>query len=292
MSRIRVACVWCHIVHERFASQAKSKHIFCNKTCQSAYELHQNRLKRHKVCKHCNAEYCDVTKRNLHNTCDIVCQKASMTRTRHKNGTYGWSEEQKEKARVSVKATYASRDVFGPELRKKFSETMKKTWRDGKIDTNKHWTKTTEGKAHLSKLSKGVKRGPQPKMSLGAQRRVRTKRETMYTSAKGGHREDLNMYFRSMWEANFARILNFKNLKWEYEKKSFQLEPSFSYTPDFYVVEEDVFYELKGRMDDKSKRQLELMAKVFPNVTVHVIDGAKYAELRVQFKHLVDWEGK
>ncbi len=249
-------------------------------------------VRREKTCMECGCVFTDVTKRNLRSTCDIVCQNASMTRTRHKNGTYGRSEEQKEKARVSVKATYASRDVFGPELRKKFSETMKKTWRDGKIDTTKHWTKTPEGKVHLSRLLKGVKHGPHPGKSLAAQRRVRTKRETLYTSAKGGHRQDLNMYFRSMWEANFARILNFKKLKWEYETKSFQLEPSFSYTPDFYVVEEDAFYELKGRMDEKSKRQLELMAKVFPNVTVHVVDGAKYAELRVQFKHLVAWEGK
>ena len=65
-----------------------------------------------------------------------------------------------------------------------------------------------------------------------------------------------------------------------------------SYTPDFYVHDENVYYELKGRMDEKSMTQLQLMKVVHPDIKLEVIDGAKYQALRVQFKDQVAWEGK
>lgn len=34
------------------------------------------------------------------------------------------------------------------------------------------------------------------------------------------------------------------------------------------------------------------MTVKFLNVKVHVIDGAKYDELRLGFKNLIPWEGK
>lgn len=129
-------------------------------------------------------------------------------------------------------------------------------------------------------------------MSIAAQNRLRTKRETLYTSAKGGFREDLNCYFRSMWEANFARVLTLQGKSWKYECQTFQLSESFSYTPDFFVEDENVFYEIKGRLDEKSKRQLEIMRERFPDVVVKLIDSEKYSEIRLRFKSQVNWEGK
>lgn len=293
MSRVLVTCSWCHIVHERFVSQAKAKHLFCNRTCKHAYELRRNRLKRHKKCRFCDVEYCDITKRNVGHTCSGECDVKLMVATRTANGTWIQSEEQKRaKSDAMIEAYASGRRVTTDKERAVYSETMKRTWREGRIDTSKHWTKTPEGKAHLSKLGKGRKLGPQPNMSLGAQRRVRTKRETLYTSAIGGTRADLGAYFRSNWEANFARVLNYQGKRWEYEPKTFQLEPSFSYTPDFYVIDENVFYEIKGRMDDRARRQLSLMSQVHPDIVLRVIESAQYDLLRVQYKHLVAWEGK
>ena len=43
-----------------------------------------------------------------------------------------------------------------------------------------------------------------------------------YSRCRGGKRSDLNnQYFRSSWEANIARILNFLNIRWIYEYKRF-----------------------------------------------------------------------
>lgn len=259
------------------------------KSIGALYALDYER--RTKTCVHCFTTFCDVTKRNLRHTCSDVCDSASMVAKRRLRGNFAQTEEQMEKKRFSCKATYASRNVFGPELRQKFSETMKRTWREGKIDAANHWSKTSEGRARISARVKGRKLGPQPKMSEAAQRRLRNKRETLYTSAHGGHRNDLNMYFRSNWEANFARVLNLQGRSWEYESRSFQLAESLSYTPDFLC--DGVFYEVKGRMDEKSKRQLDLMKERYPDVIIEVIDGDKYADLRVRYKtHIPLWEGK
>lgn len=94
-------------------------------------------------------------------------------------------------------------------------------------------------------------------------------------------------YFRSCWEANFARILNLQGKHRSYESRTFQLEPSLSYTPDFYVEDDDIFYELKDHLDEKSKRQLDLIRATFPEVTVYLIDGVKYAELRLEYRDKV-----
>ena len=71
-----------------------------------------------------------------------------------------------------------------------------------------------------------------------------------YTRTKYGVREDLKCYFRSAWEANVARLLNYLNVRWEYEKYTFKLvypngERHF-YTPDFFLPELNLFIEVKG----------------------------------------------
>lgn len=84
---------------------------------------YERRLKR---CMHCGTEFSDITKRNLRNTCSDECMIIHMVSTRHANNSYRQTDEQKLKKSISVRATYASREVFTAEHRKKFSETMKK----------------------------------------------------------------------------------------------------------------------------------------------------------------------
>jgi len=216
-----------------------------------------------------------------------------MSRTRRKNGTYVMSEKQKVKLRKSVKKTYKERDVFGPELRKKFSETMKKSWREGKITSENHWAKTSEGKRKLSLMFKGKKlsSAARANISIAAQKRLRTKRETHYTSAKGGFREDIQIYCRSNWEANFARILNFLQVDWEYEAKTFQFS-NMSYTPDFFVQKYNLYIEIKGRWNDRSIKQVSEFNRNIKEYTLVVVGPDEYNILRDNFKSYVNWEGK
>lgn len=105
-----------------------------------------------------------------------------------------------------------------------------------------------------------------------------------YTRARGGRREDIGgRYFRSAWEANYARYLNFmvkrgEFLGWEYECKTFVFEAikrgARAYTPDFKVMLKEgghEWHEVKGWMDAKSKTRLTRMARYYPGEKVVVI---------------------
>lgn len=94
-----------------------------------------------------------------------------------------------------------------------------------------------------------------------------------------GKRADLGgQYFRSRWEANYARFLNWSGVKWEYEARTFWFDGikrgTRSYTPDFWLPEKGVFHEVKGWMDPKSITRHKRMKKYHPGVEVVIIDGA------------------
>ena len=113
-----------------------------------------------------------------------------------------------------------------------------------------------------------------------------------HSRARHGRRSDLNdRYFRSSWEANYARYLNFLQakgliVKWEYESETFWFEKIRrgvrSYTPDFKVweTEEKVYrVEVKGWMDARSKTKIKRMAKYHPTVELRVVDKKQYQEI-------------
>lgn len=86
----------------------------------------------------------------------------------------------------------------------------------------------------------------------------------------GGKRKDLESdYFRSKWEANYARYLNQKEIYWIYENKTFWFDGvrsgTTNYTPDFYLPETDQWIEIKGRWDSKSKTKLRRFKKYHPD---------------------------
>jgi len=126
-----------------------------------------------------------------------------------------------------------------------------------------------------------------------------------YTRTKGGRRQDLGgTYFRSAWEANYARYLNWMKGRgeihdWAYEADTFYFahikRGCRSYTPDFKVWDKPDstprYVEVKGWMDQKSKTKLARMARFFPTIRLEVFGAKDYASLRRELsKILVGWE--
>ena len=65
-----------------------------------------------------------------------------------------------------------------------------------------------------------------------------------------GYRSDIkgNYRFKSRLEADYARYLEFNNIEYEYEVTTFALKIDNKrryYTPDFYLIKEDKFIDLK-----------------------------------------------
>lgn len=124
-------------------------------------------------------------------------------------------------------------------------------------------------------------------------------------NSKSGKRADLNnTYFRSAWEANYARYLNFLMAKgdvckWEYEPVTFCFEAikrgTRFYTPDFKVWyrgdESPVYVEVKGYMDKVSATKLKRMAKYYPDIKIEVVGKDEYRQIKTLFYRVIEgWE--
>ena len=94
----------------------------------------------------------------------------------------------------------------------------------------------------------------------------------------------IDKYFRSTWEANYARFLQYEKengriVNWEHEVELFVFDKEkdgvVAYLPDFRITYNDnsvEYHEVKGWMDDDSKQKLKRMKKHYPDKKIIVID--------------------
>jgi hypothetical protein len=110
-------------------------------------------------------------------------------------------------------------------------------------------------------------------------------------------------YYRSRWEANYARYLQWLKDRgeisaWAHEPETFWFEKIKrgvrSYKPDFRVWENDGtsrLHEVKGWMDSRSKTCLSRMAKYHKDQVIVLIDGKAYRAIRAAVMPMIpDWE--
>jgi hypothetical protein len=122
--------------------------------------------------------------------------------------------------------------------------------------------------------------------------RIKSKGSVYSRTHNGWYRiKDKEYYFRSSWEVNYARYLEWlkekKEIKnWEYESKVFWFEKIKrgvrSYNPDFEVQNKDdsiEYHEVKGWLDRKSQTKIKRMKKYFPNIKLLLIDKKVYFEV-------------
>lgn len=111
-------------------------------------------------------------------------------------------------------------------------------------------------------------------------------------------------FFRSRWEANYARWLELlrssgKIRSWEHEPETFWFEGIrrgvASYKPDFRVTRLDgsvEYHEVKGWLTPRSQTAIKRMAKYHPEVKLLVIDKKQYSRLARDVRRVVPgWEG-
>ena len=110
--------------------------------------------------------------------------------------------------------------------------------------------------------------------------------------AKAGIRPDIdpNLYFFSRWEANYARILNLLKIKWQFQPKTFNLKTQ-KYTPDFYLLDEDTYIEIKNFLSDYSAKRDKEFRELNPNIKLKLILRSDYLKLQEQFSpQIQNWE--
>ncbi len=102
-----------------------------------------------------------------------------------------------------------------------------------------------------------------------------------------------NIIFAHESEKEFAKILDFYRIKWEYESKTFTLEwdendiPLISFTPDFYLAELDLYIELttlNQKLVTKKNRKIKKVRELYPEINVKLFYKKDYNSLL--FKYL------
>ncbi len=79
-----------------------------------------------------------------------------------------------------------------------------------------------------------------------------------------------NIYMRSSWEVAYAKWLDKQKIKWKYEPKRFNLG-KLTYVPDFYLPKQNLYIEIKGYFNKKTKQKMRLFKKVYPNIKLNIL---------------------
>jgi hypothetical protein len=89
-------------------------------------------------------------------------------------------------------------------------------------------------------------------------------------------------------EREFARVMDFYRVRWEYEPKTFAIEWDEnhkvvkSFTPDFYLPDLDLFIELttmKQSLVTKKNRKVRLLREHYPEVNIKILYERDYKNL-------------
>lgn len=93
-------------------------------------------------------------------------------------------------------------------------------------------------------------------------------------------------------EEEFARILDFYHISWQYEPRTFVTErdeagnPLRSFTPDFYLPDHDLYIEIttqKQSLVTKKNRKLRQLREHYPEINIKLLYAADYNKLIEKF---------
>jgi hypothetical protein len=120
-----------------------------------------------------------------------------------------------------------------------------------------------------------------------------------HPTARGyaGYRKDIGHFVRSTPEANYARILQYEGIEYKYEHMRYPIvrkdgrEQTFC--PDFYLVEEDRYIEIKGFEKEDSMQKYECFRQQYPHIKTCMIKTPlteEWKQLKRKYDHVVNWE--
>lgn len=93
-------------------------------------------------------------------------------------------------------------------------------------------------------------------------------------------------------EEEFAKLLDFYGIRWEYEPRSFPLEWDEtgrvveSFNPDFFLPDVDLYIELttlKQSLVTKKNRKIRRLRELYPGIRVKIFYGRDYRSLLFKY---------
>jgi hypothetical protein len=98
--------------------------------------------------------------------------------------------------------------------------------------------------------------------------------------------------FQHPSEREFARLLDFYGIRWEYEPTSFALEVDDSgnvkvaFTPDFYLTDQNLYVELttqSTRLNNLKNRKVRRLKELYPDVNIKLLNRRNLRHLAVKY---------
>jgi hypoxanthine phosphoribosyltransferase len=92
-------------------------------------------------------------------------------------------------------------------------------------------------------------------------------------------------------EAEFARLLTYYGIEWQYEPHQFPLQwhegrPTEMFSPDFYLTEYDMYIELttmRQSLVRRKNRKLRLLRALYPEINIKLLYRRDYQRLLERF---------
>lgn len=105
-------------------------------------------------------------------------------------------------------------------------------------------------------------------------------------------------------EEEFARLLDFYGIPWQYEPRTFVLRadkegrPVVAFTPDFYLPEQDLYVEIttiRPKQVRRKNRKIRWLLEHYPDVNIKLIKRSDFRQLLAKYglagPDLPDWAG-
>jgi hypothetical protein len=108
-------------------------------------------------------------------------------------------------------------------------------------------------------------------------------------------------------EEEFVRLLDFYQIEWEYEPRTFVLErdeqggATEAFTPDFYLPAQDLYVELttlQQRLATDKNRKLRRLRELYPEVNIRLFNRRDDRNLLLKYglldekKHTIGGQGR
>ena len=98
--------------------------------------------------------------------------------------------------------------------------------------------------------------------------------------------------FQHPSEREFARLLDFYGIPWEYEPRTFPLEYNedgslrAAFSPDFYLPEQDLYVELttqSPRLNHLKNRKIRRLRELYPHINIKLLNRRDIRSLAIKY---------
>jgi hypothetical protein len=104
--------------------------------------------------------------------------------------------------------------------------------------------------------------------------------------------EQSQVNFAHPSEAEFARILDYYGLKWDYEPRTFILERDEegaiveAFSPDFYLPQQDLYIELttlRPKLIRIKNRKVRRLRQLYPDINIKLFKRRNIRDLMIKY---------